>query len=125
LEKQLSIENNGFHAAVFYCYFAVTGFEFFLEELDGRNYICISIRVKDTVYYLDFLINQDARKKRTVLDLVREKGYAGKYYGPETPAYIIACNFSIKNNRVVRCDWENVKTPESKNPELIAVDGCE
>jgi hypothetical protein len=125
LENQTGMRNNGFHAAVFYSYFAVTGFEFFLEESNCKNYICISIKVNDTIYYLDFLIGQDVRKKRSVLDLVREQGYAGKYYGPETQAYIIACNFSRKNNRVVRFDWEKVKTPEGYKPELITAEGVE
>lgn len=111
LHHQMLNAKNCFHAAIFYCYFIVTGFEFFLEELDGKNHICFSILVKDTVYYLDFIIGQDVRKARKVLALVKKQGYAGKDYGPETKKYLIACNFSTDSNRVVRFDWEVAKEP--------------
>ena len=101
----------GLHVAIFYSYFVAAGSELVLEEVTGRNHICISVRAKDVVYYFDFSVGQKVPNARRVLGLVKEQGYADKYHENDVQVYSIACVCSADKNRIVRLDWECISNP--------------
>ena len=83
----------GYHASVFYSYFAGLGLDIIVEDSSSHGRLDMAVRFNANVYLFEFKVIELSSQGAAMAQLT-ERGYADKYRGLGQPIHMIAVEFS-------------------------------
>lgn len=82
----------GYYASVFYSYFAALGLNITVEDSTNQGRIDMTLKFQQRVYIFEFKVVEFV-PEGSVLQQIKDKGYAEKYREMEQPIYLIGVAF--------------------------------
>ena len=89
----------GYHASVFYSYFAALGLDITVEDSTSHRRLDMAVVFNDNVYLFEFKVMELANEGAAMAQL-RSRGYADKYRHLDQPIHLIAVEFSKETRNV-------------------------
>ena len=90
----------GYHASVFYSYFAALGLDITLEDSTGHGRLDMAVRFGGNVYLFEFKV-VELEPEGAALAQLRERDYATKYRGGGGEVFPVGVEFSRETRNVV------------------------
>ena len=98
-------EYEGFHASVFYSYFAAQGFDITVEDSSTHGRVDMAVRFNGNVYLFEFKVVEMTPAGAAMAQL-KSRRYTDKYRSPDQPIWLIAVEFSKDTRNVVAFEVE-------------------
>ena len=95
----------GYHASVFYSYFAALGLDITVEDSTSHGRLDMAVRFNGNVYLFEFKVVEMAGEGAAMGQL-KARGYAEKYRGAGEPVHLVAVEFSRDARNVVAFEVE-------------------
>ena len=97
----------GYHASVFYSYFAALGLDIQVEDSSNHGRLDTAVLFNSNVYLFEFKVIEMASAGAAMKQL-QERRYADKYRALSQPIYLIGVEFSKDTRNVAAFDVERV-----------------
>ena len=97
----------GYHASVFYSYFAALGLDIAVEDSTNHGRLDMAVLFNDNVYLFEFKVVETAGEGAAMAQL-KEKRYAEKYRDLGHPIHLVAVEFSKDERNVAAFEVERV-----------------
>jgi hypothetical protein len=99
-----NIQNyEGFYATVVYVYLQSLGLDIIGEDVTNKGRIDLTIKLKDTIYIIEFKIDDSNALKQ-----IKDNGYADKYSCDGRDIYLVGIEFDTNNRNIVNLNCENI-----------------
>ena len=100
----------GYHASVFYAYFASLGLDLTPEESSNAGRLDLTLRFNGQIYLIEFKVVELAPEGRA-LQQIKDRGYADKHRGVGQPLHLIGVEFSREQRKLVGFAVETQGSP--------------
>ena len=87
----------GYHASVFYSYFAASGLDIAVEDSTNSGRVDMAVKCTAHTYVFEFEIAETSTPGAAMAQL---QGYADKYRNPGTTVHLVAVEFSRKARNI-------------------------
>jgi hypothetical protein len=89
------------------------------EDVSNKGRIDLTVKIKDTIYILEFLVKRSGceaitlcekvdGKKGDSLTQIKEKNYHQKYLSENKEIYLLGIEFDSKEKNICNFEWERV-----------------
>ena len=102
----------GYHASVFYAYFASLGLDLTPEESSNAGRLDLALRFNGQIYLFEFKVVELEPEGRA-LQQIKDCGYADPHRAAGQPIHLIGVEFSREQRRVVGFEVETLE-PQTK-----------
>ena len=93
-------EYEGYHASVFYSYFAALGLDVTVEDSSSHGRLDMAVRFSGNVYLFEFKV-VEMEPEGAAMAQLRDRGYAEKYRGGSGEVFLVGVEFSRETRNVV------------------------
>lgn len=91
----------GFHASVFYSYFAALGLDVTVEDCTNLGRLDMTLKFNKQIYLFEFKVVEMVPEGKALQQLI-DKDYAAKYRHHNQPIHLIGVEFSKDNRNLVQ-----------------------